>query len=624
MSAAYGEQVIISNKTYELVKEQFTGENISFRDLGERRLKDLIDQIKLFQLVAPGLREDFPPLKTLDARPNNLPAQLTSFIGREIEMKDIKSYLSTSSLLTLLGPGGTGKTRLTLQAGAEMIDDFANGVWFVELASLSDPSFVTGEIASVFKLKSAGVKDIFEVIKDYLREKELLLILDNCEHLIKECAQISDQLLRTCSKLKILASSREPLNIPGEVVYSVPSLSLPDTKVKHSAETLSQFESVRLFIDRAISVKPDFKVTNSNAPALAQLCLSLDGIPLAIELAAARIKVLSVETILERLKDRFSLLTSGRRTLLPRQQTLRALIDWSYDLLSENEKLLMQRLSVFTGGWTLEAAEAVCSDDRLDEFEILDLLSNLINKSLVKLYEAEYESRYNMLETISKYGEEKLIATGEKPVMQKKAFDFYYKFVEGSEVVLTGSGQKECIKKINTDYENIRESLRWSFENEHESALKMCVALGKYWELHSHFAEGLESLNKGLANSESVDKLLIGKAIYWKGFFLIHQGKYDESKKYLNECLEIFQESNYKDGIAVALTSLSTIGVFEGDYENVNLYSGKSLDLSVEIKNKSYIARNLQNIGLALMQQGNHDEARKKFEEALDDLPRTQ
>lgn len=623
MSAACGEQIIISNNTHELVIEKFTGvgkdsdTKITFRDLGERRLKDLIQALNLYQVVAPDLREDFPPLKTLDARPNNLPAQLTSFIGREKEMKDIKLHLLKSSLLTLLGPGGTGKTRLALQAGAEMIDDFENGVWLVELAAITEPSFVAGEIASVFNLKSAGSKEIIEILRNYLREKELLLILDNCEHLIHECASITDQLLHTCKKLKILTSSREPLQISGEIVYSVPSLSMPNTKVSLTAKALTQYESVQLFVDRATSVKSDFKVTNENAPALAQLCYDLDGIPLAIELASARINVLPVEKILERLKDMFNLLTRGNRTLLPRQQTLRALIDWSYDLLSEKEKILLQRVSIFTGGWTLEAAEAICSDEPLEELEILDLISNLINKSLVKMYESENESRYIMLETIRKYGEEKLSASKEKLNIQNKSFEFFYKFIEGSDTKLSGSEQRVWIRQINTEYENIRESLRWALENVPESALKMSIELGKFWELQSHFKEALETLGKCLENSLKVDPLSKAKGIFWKGFFSVQQAKYKEANECLNQSIGMFRELNYKEGEAMALISLATIAVFEVDYEKINLYSDQSLVLSGEINNRSYIARNLQNIAIGLMQQGKHDEARKKFEESI-------
>ena len=364
MSAAYGGQILVSNDAYESFKDNsdtVSEKDFSFRDLGERRLKDVIQPIRLFQIVAKGLRLDFPPLITLDARPNNLPIQLTSFIGREKELKYLKDELKLNRLLTLTATGGAGKSRLSLQAGADLIDDFENGVWFVELAAVSDPDFLTAETINALGIKEESNKTPEETLTDHLEDKEILIILDNCEHLINACADLSERLLSSCPKLKIIATSREALNCAGEQTFKIPPLTHPDPKVYNTPEQLTQYESVRLFIERALTINSKFRVNNENAPALAEVCSRLDGIPLAIELAAARTKVLSVENIYERLDDRFNLLTGGKRTALPRQQTLRALIDWSYDQLSENEKILFQRLSVFTGGWSLTAAEEILS-----------------------------------------------------------------------------------------------------------------------------------------------------------------------------------------------------------------------------------------------------------------------
>jgi class 3 adenylate cyclase len=372
MSSAYGEQVLISNDAYEQCKYEFAitlsdidqgiskgggcdqkafneDHAISFRDLGERRLKDVIQPIRIFQIIASGLREDFPPLNTLDARPNNLPVQLTSFIGREDDIKQIKNLLKRTHLLTLKGSGGVGKTRLALQAGADIIDEFSNGVFIVSLASVDEPSLILQAISKSLGLKEGQSLSPEEMLSGYLKNKEILLILDNCEHLITDCSKISEMLLRKCLKLKIISTSREALNCNGELVYSVQPLSVPDISEEISPEHLTQFESVRLFIERALAINPSFRVNNQNAPFLAELCSRLDGIPLAIELAVARIKILSLEKVCERLSDRFKLLTGGTRTALPRQQTLRALIDWSYELLSENEKTLFSRLSLFSG-----------------------------------------------------------------------------------------------------------------------------------------------------------------------------------------------------------------------------------------------------------------------------------
>ena len=357
MSIGHGGQTLLSSTAADLVYDQLP-EGASVRDLGKVRLKDLVRPEHVFQLTHPDLSAEFPPLNSFDSHPNNLPIQLTSFIGRERELAEAKSQLASARLLTLIGPGGTGKTRLALQIGAEMLPDFADGVWLAELAPLADPVLVLPTVASLLGLREQPDMPLNELLIDFLRDKELLLILDNCEHLLESCSKLADQLLHVCANLKIIGSSREPLGIAGETVYRVPSLSVskPD-EVK--SETLIKSESAQLFIERALAANPKFNVSDKNALSVAQICRRLDGIPLALELAAARVASLSVEQIAARLDDRFRLLTGGSRNALPRQQTLRALIDWSYDLLSDDERALMRRLSVFSGGWTLEAAESI-------------------------------------------------------------------------------------------------------------------------------------------------------------------------------------------------------------------------------------------------------------------------
>src|SRR5437016_886728 len=336
--------------------------DVSLRDLGLHRLKDLQQPEHLFQLLHPALPADFPPLRSLEAFAHNLPRQLTSFIGREREMAEIRRLLSTTSLLTLTGSGGCGKTRLALQVAADLVEAYAEGVWLVELAALADPALVSQTVASALGVREEPGRPLWETLRDYLRPKALLLLLDNCEHLLSACAQLADHLLRSCSRLRILASSREGLGIAGELTYRVPSLAMPGAGERPSAQRLAEYEAVQLFRERAAFHQPTFTVTERNAGVVAQVCQRLDGIPLAIELAAARVKALPVEQIAARLDDRFRLLTGGSRTALPRQQTLRALIEWSYDLLSEAECVLLTRLAVFSGGWTLEAVEQVASD----------------------------------------------------------------------------------------------------------------------------------------------------------------------------------------------------------------------------------------------------------------------
>ncbi|MFN8387780.1 MAG: adenylate/guanylate cyclase domain-containing protein [Anaerolineales bacterium] len=370
MSAGHGGQILLSGASEMLLRGQLPAD-VSLRDMGERKLKDVPQPARIFQVVAPDLQSEFPALRALDVFPNNLPAQLTSFIGREKEIHDVIQALSPplpvgeglgvseqSRLITLTGSGGTGKTRLSLQVASNVLEQFKDGVWFIELAPISEPALVPSAVANVLRLRVEDARPIMDVVVDWLSDKEALLILDNCEHLIDACAQFANTILQNCRGARILASSREALGIAGEVAYRVPSLPTPNEPL--DIQQLQTFDSVKLFIQRATLTLPSFQLTDENASFVAQICSRLDGIPLALELAAARVRALSVAQIAERLDDRFRLLTGGSRAALPRQQTLRALIDWSYQLLSEDERLLFRRLAVFVGGWTLDAAESVC------------------------------------------------------------------------------------------------------------------------------------------------------------------------------------------------------------------------------------------------------------------------
>src|SRR5215216_99787 len=371
MSVGHGCQILLSQTTRDLVKDRLP-EETELRDMGERYLKDIVQSEHLYQVVAHALLSEFPPLTTLETSNHNLPAQLTSFIGREQEIAEAQKLFSSTRILTFIGPGGTGKTRLSLQVAAEQISEFKDGVWLIELAQLADSDYILSTIASTFHLRELQGVPLIDTLTDYLRGKQLLLVLDNCEHLIETCAQLADHFLQACPKLKIIASSREALGIGGETVYRVPSLSLPqDRKDPRDGQELTHdlmgYQATRLFAERALKANPQFALTNDNAPYVAQICQRLDGIPLAIELAAARVKLFTPQQIAQRLNDRFKLLTGGSRTALPRQQTLRALIDWSYHTLNETEQRALRWLAVLTGGWTFEAAESI-----LGESEAMD------------------------------------------------------------------------------------------------------------------------------------------------------------------------------------------------------------------------------------------------------------
>jgi predicted ATPase/class 3 adenylate cyclase len=476
MSAGHGGQVLLSSATAELAREHLPAD-VSLLDLGEHRLRDLIRPERLFQLFAPDLPNEFPALTSLNALPNNLPPQLTSFIGREREMQEARKLLASARLLTLIGPGGTGKTRLSLQLAADQLSEFRDGVWLVELAPLSDPTFIPSTIASVLELHEVPGIPLINIVVDYLRAKQILLILDNCEHLVEASAQVADQLLHACLQLKIIASSREALGINGETVYRVPSLSLPD----QTSKALMDYESTRLFIDRATKAEPRFHLTDHNASSIAQICQRLDGIPLAIELAAARVKLFTPEQIAERLDDRFKLLTGGSRTALPRQQTLRALIDWSYQSLNETEQRALRRLAVFSGGWTFEAAEAV-----VGEYDAMDGLLGLVNKSLVNVEEQDGKSRYRFLETIRQYAMEKLLESGEAIEVRDRHLDYFLQSTRQGperERKLFGAlpDDTEWLDRMESEHDNLRVALEWATANHPENALRLIYAVGNFW-----------------------------------------------------------------------------------------------------------------------------------------------
>ena len=473
MSAGHGGQILLSRTAHELTRDKLP-EQAGLIDLGECNLKDILHPEQLYQLTATDLPSEFPPLKTLESFNHNLPTQLTSFIGREKEIDELRKLIAEHRLITLTGSGGTGKTRLALQVAAELLSKFSGGIWFVELAPLDDPALLVQTLFSVFRLleDSQGRRTPLEILQVHLHSKSALLILDNCEHLIEACAQVSESLLRACPKLKILASSREALGIPGEIPFRVPSLKTPPLADLQHVDQALQVDSIRLFVERGTTAKPDFKLTKENMPFVAQICSRLDGIPLAIELAAARMKVLSPQQIASRLDDRFRLLTGGARTALPRQQTLRALIDWSYSLLSDPEKLLFRRLAVFTGGWTLEAAEFVC-DEGEEGHDILDLMARLVDKSLVVSEESNGEIRYRRLETIRQYSRERFFETDEVEAIRDRHFAYYVQYSEEIETGLQGPGRRLWVHRSGSEQENLRTALEWGLTRNPESALRI-------------------------------------------------------------------------------------------------------------------------------------------------------
>lgn len=503
MAAGHGGQVLLSAVTAELVRQQLSS-HVALTDLGEHHLKGLLHAERLFQVSAPNLAHEFPPLNTLSAATHNLPPQLTSFIGRERELRETQDKLHSARLLTLIGPGGTGKTRLALELAATQLDRFKDGVWLVELAPIVDPGYIVSSIAAVFELREAPGIPLVTLVVDYLRAKEVLLVLDNCEHLVEASAHIANQLLHACTKLKIIASSREALGIDGETVYRVPSLSLPD----QFSNDLSKYEATSLFIERATRAEPRFHVMAANSAAIFQICQRLDGIPLAIELAAARVKVFTPAQIAERLDDRFKLLTGGSRTALPRQQTLRALIDWSYHSLNELEQRALRRLAVFSGGWTIEGAEAV-----IGEAEALEGLMGLVNKSLVNVAERSGASRYRFLETIRQYAMEKLLETDEAVETRDRQLDYVLSLPGPVEPgMFFGAQSVTWLDLMEEEHDNLRAALEWAALHNRSKGIQLALSLGDFWLSRDYNAEAEAWCRTILEGSEALTDLAAARS----------------------------------------------------------------------------------------------------------------
>jgi len=538
-----------------------------------------------------------PPVLPPQPTNTNLPVQLTSFVGRQAEMAEVRALLQTSRLVTLSGPGGTGKTRLALEVATQLLNEYLHGVWHVELAPLADPALVTHTIAATLGVREQPRRPIQDTLLDYLRTKTLLLILDNCEHLIKTCAQLADTLLRAAPGLTIVVSSREPLGVAGETAYRVPSLPLPDPRQLHDLDALAQNDCVHLFMDRARASYPSFRLKQKNALAIADICRRLDGIPLALELAAARVAVFSPEAIASRLDDRFRLLTGGSRTALERHQTLRALIDWSYELLSDEERRLFRHLAVFAGGWTFEAAEAICA-----ELDVLNLLTQLVNKSLVLVDEHTEGTRYRLLETIRQYARETLFEAGEAEQSRDRHVAYFMRLAEAAEPKLRGAEQVAWLERVETEHDNLRTALAWSLERGNSAGtLRLAGALAYFWELRGYWSEGPKWLNAALAPSSReqggraaagesappsrVEMAQRAKVLYGAGR-LRFAALFDPptSRMIVEESLRVWRELGDTWWMAVALEHVGFMLVVEGDSQmaRVRLEEGVALARQVE------------------------------------------
>jgi predicted ATPase/class 3 adenylate cyclase len=480
LTIGHGGQVLVSGTAADLLQGAMPPQS-SLRDLGAQRLKDLARPEQVYQLVTPDLPQSFPALRSLDRLPNNLPPQLTSFVGREAEVAEIKTLLEQHRFVTLVGTGGAGKTRCAIQVGADLLDGSGDGVWLAELAPISDPSLVAGVVAQTLNVQGEANRPPLDSVVSFLKRKQLLLILDNCEHVIEEARNVVGAILRGCPDVRILATSREGLNVAGERVHRMPSLPVPTVGTKFTSSSALEYGAVALFVDRALAADGRFLLSEENAPHVAEVCRRLDGIPLAIELAAARVKVLSPQQLAQKLDERFRVLTGGDRSALPRQQTMRALVDWSYDLLSEDERTLFRKLSIFAGGFTLESASAVCSDGAIDEIAVLDMLSSLVDKSLVYAEPAGNGTRYRLLESMRQYARERLEEHGEYESVAHKHAAAFLALAEELDGLYETLPTRAWMLRAEPELENWRAALEWALTGRGDVTLAQRLSSALRW-----------------------------------------------------------------------------------------------------------------------------------------------
>ncbi len=635
MSTAHGGQVLLSQAAVDGIGERLEPP-VALRDLGRVRLRDLATPEHVYQALHPRLRQDFPSLRSLESTPTNLPQQTTSFIGRQRELAEAKALLARTRLLTLLGMGGLGKTRLSLQVGADALDAYPDGVWFVDLAPIRDPSLVASAAAQVLGVREEPGRPLTQTLCAQLKQRKLLLILDNCEHLVSACATLADALLRSTPDISILATSREALHIRGEQTYPVLPMTAPDWKA--GFESLLQSEAVQLFVERARLQKPSFDLTEREAPAVAELCARLDGIPLALELAAARMRSLSIDDINARLHDRFRLLTGGSRVALERQQTLHALVSWSYDLLQEREQMLLDRLSVFSGGFDLEAAEAVCGAEPIESADVIDLLSSLVEKSLVMVEQGDGSSRYGLLETIRefarehstrRYGtqktirefaQERLIDRDDLAATAKRHCDYYLGVAKAARAGLQGPEQAEWMRRLEVELDNFRSAIALALAGGVDPviAVKFEVALMQFRRLRGYSTEARRNVRAALAlpgiREPSVAR---AHALYVGGALATNQSDYAEAGEMLAECLGLRRDLGDLRETAATLSMLAELHMQQDDLAKAREHETQAIGIFRELGDRYGEAIALLNLGDISVRQADHGSARELIEQCL-------
>jgi predicted ATPase/class 3 adenylate cyclase len=657
-SAGHGGQVLVSETTRALVNHALPP-GLALKDLGLHRLKDLAQPERLFQLVVDGLPDDFPPLKTLEATPNNLPTQLTSFIGRDDQVREATQLLARSRLLTLTGPGGTGKTRLSLQIAATVLDQFPDGVYFVPLSAIHDPELVPSAIAQALSISTTGSRRPIDALLDYLRQKHTLLVLDNFEQVL-DAAPVASQLLEESAGLRVLVSSRAVLRVSGEQEFPVPPLGLPDLKALPGLAALSQFEAVRLFIERAVAVKPDFHATNENAPAIAGICERVDGLPLAIELAAARVKLFSPQALLSRLEKSLSALGSGTRDAPARQQTLRGAILWSYDMLDAGHRRLVARVSVFARGGNLEQLELVCGPADDVDGDVLDGLDQLADQSLLRRLPDFDEPRFLMLQTIRDFAAERLEESGEAGPIRDRHLMAFIALADQAQPHLFGPRRKEWLDRLEEDHDNFRAALDWAVASgDARRAMELSTGLWRFWQMRGHLHEGRRRMETVLAmpNSGEFSKERLaaleaaGGLAYWQADMDVAQRFYDEcvvltrklgddralanalynaafprvvsreaiadAKPMLDEALPLFRNLGDETGVARVLWGIGNAYYFAKEFAAALPVLKEAVALNRKLDDRFGMGWSIHTLGLVAFNLGDFELARKCWTEAV-------
>jgi predicted ATPase len=615
VATAGGGQIVVSEVTQSLLLDELPA-SVILRDLGEHHLKDLDRPEHIFQVEAPGLPQNFPPLRTPDSIPSNLPIQATSFIGRDREVETVAEMIRDPDvhMLTLVGPGGTGKTRLALQVGVRVLDQYRDGVYFVPLAPIHEPGLVASAIATTLGIREAEDRPLQTRLAEHLRDKEMLLIVDNFEQVLPSAALLP-ALISAASNLTILVTSRSVLHLTAEHEYPVPPLSIPDLAHLPDPERLSQYDSVALFIQRARAIKPDFAVTNSNAPAVAEICHRLDGLPLAIELAAARIRLFPPDALLKRLTRRLDVLTGGSRDLPLRQQTLRATIDWSYSLLTDDVQRLFTRLAIFSGGWSFEAAEDVCNPD--GDLDVLGAMTTLVEQSLVRQQEGD-EPRFTMLGTIREYASELLHVSGVADTLARRHAQWYLRQFEIPDSSLMDPGTViSWLPFLYREQDNLRAAMRRSLEardfGRYVALLKMQAA---FWFTHGHWSEALswtEDVIPALPEEPTLER---GMILYGAGFFLHRLQRWETSMQRTEEAIAIFRALDQKPALSQALFVMAELLTEHGQGAAARPLLSEAL--AVGGRDSLLAPILLTHLGILAREDGDRARARAYTEEGLE------